>query len=328
MKRPGYHPLLHGLLLFAAGAVNAGEPAAPPLPVWQTLEYEQRAFMVTARSRIELGATADDPLTWRLQAHSSVASNAEEVELTLRAADGQALRRERFSQGKDQRYKTYDYLPQMVVRERFDPPKNTSLPPAQWPLSSRREIPYPPLPAGAVVTDAYALLELAGRFLDAEAASAEVVVNTEFNFYLVKMSRSTGPAIEVEYRLASGETASGRRDTRGVSLEISPLAEPDKPDFIMHREYGQYVRHPFRQLPFTLGRNGSTCSHPICASSRPCLRISRCIRSRASGESNKDCTSSTNPSTSSAPINPRPTGIDPGATPASVPCSFHDRKSG
>ena len=59
----------------------------------------------------------------------------------------------------------------------------------------------------------------------------EVVVNTEFNFYLVKMSRSTGPAIEVEYRLASGETASGRRDTRGVSLEISPLAEPDKPDF-------------------------------------------------------------------------------------------------
>ncbi|MCP5164648.1 MAG: hypothetical protein H6988_06620 [Pseudomonadales bacterium] len=231
MKRPGYHPLLHGLLLFAAGAVNAGEPAAPPLPVWQTLEYEQRAFMVTARSRIELGATADDPLTWRLQAHSSVASNAEEVELTLRAADGQALRRERFSQGKDQRYKTYDYLPQMVVRERFDPPKNTSLPPAQWPLSSRREIPYPPLPAGTVVTDAYALLELAGRFLDAEAASAEVVVNTEFNFYLVKMSRSTGPAIEVEYRLASGETASGRRDTRGVSLEISPLAEPDKPDF-------------------------------------------------------------------------------------------------
>ncbi len=236
MKQPGSRHLLCSFLLVAAGSAGAAdtpcEQTSPPLPNWQALEYEQRAFMVTARSRLELSADATDPATWRLQANSSVASNSEDVMLTLAATDGRTQRRERYSQGKNRRYKTYDYLPTMVVRERFDPPRDTSLPPTDWPLSSRKEIPYPPLPDGAVVTDAYTLLELAGRFLDSDATEAAVVVNTEFNFYLVKLSRGDGPAIEVNYRLSgSGQTVSGSRETRAVKLDIRPLAEPDKPDF-------------------------------------------------------------------------------------------------
>lgn len=236
MKQPGSRHLLWSFLLIAAGSAAAGdmpcEKTAPPLPNWQALEYEQRAFMVTARSRLELSPDAADPATWRLQANSSVASNSEDVGLTLTAVDGRAQRRERYSQGKDKRYKTYDFLPTMVVRERYNPPKDTSLPPTDWPLSSRKEIPYPPLPDNTVVTDAYALLELAGRFLDSDAASAAVAVNTEFNFYLVKLSRGDSQAIEVKYQLSgSGKTVSGSRATRAVKLDISPLAEPDKPDF-------------------------------------------------------------------------------------------------
>ena len=244
MKQPGSRQFLCSFLLVAASSVGADDlpcnQTAPPLPSWQALEYEQRAFMVTARSRLELHADATDPALWRLQANSSVASNSEDVGLTLAAADGRAQHRERYSQGKDKRYKTYDYLPTMVVRERFDPPADTSLPPTDWPLSSRKEIPYPPLPDGAVVTDAYALLELAGRFLDSKATDAAVAVNTEFNFYLVKLSRGNGPAIKVKYQLSgSGQTVSGNRETRAVKLAISPLAEPDKPDFSLLGLHGE-----------------------------------------------------------------------------------------
>ena len=244
MKQPGSRQFLCSFLLVAAGSVGADElpcdRTAPPLPSWQALEYEQHAFMVTARSRLALHADAADPAIWRLQANSSVASNSEDVGLTLAAADGRAQRRERYSQGKDKRYKTYDYLPTMVVRKRFDPPADTSLPPTDWPLSSRKDIPYPPLPDGAVVTDAYALLELAGRFLDSEASDATVAVNTEFNFYLVKLSRGNSPAIKVKYQLsASGQTVSGSRETRAVKLAISPLVEPDKPDFSLLGMHGE-----------------------------------------------------------------------------------------
>ncbi len=245
MKPTGPRQLLCCAALVAAGAL-ADDPAlvaaadAPPLPAWEILEYEQQAFLVTARSRLELSADPDDPLQWRLQANSSVASNAEQVELTLAASDGRALARQRLSQGRDsKRYKTYEFLPQYILRKRFDPPKDSGLPPGEWPLSSRREIPYPRLPAGTAITDAYALLELAGRFLGSDAKTTEVAVNTEFNFYRVKLTRSDGPAIEVQYRLGgSGETVSGRRDTRAVSLQVSPLAEPDKPDFSLLGLYG------------------------------------------------------------------------------------------
>ena len=246
MKSTGPRQLLYCAALIAAGSL-ADDPApgaattAPSLPAWEILEYEQEAFLVTARSRLELNADPGDPLQWRMQADSSVASNAEQVELTLAASDGRALARQRLSQGRDsKRYKTYEFLPQHILRKRFDPPKNKELPPTEWPLSSCREIPYPPLPAGTAVTDAYALLELAGRFLASDTEATEVAVNTEFNFYRVKMTRGDGPAIEVQYHLGgAGETVSGRRDTRAVTLEVSPLAEPDKPDFSLLGLHGR-----------------------------------------------------------------------------------------
>jgi hypothetical protein len=60
-----------------------------------------------------------------------------------------------------------------------------------------------------------------------------VVVNTEFNFYRVRMSHADGPAIEVDYRLAGGTAANtGQRPTRAVTIAVSDLGkQPEKPDF-------------------------------------------------------------------------------------------------
>ena len=76
-----------------------------------------------------------------------------------------------------------------------------------------------------VVTDAYALLDLAGRFLDSDQTSTEAVVNTEFNFYRVQMSRGEGPTIEMNYQLQGAAAVTGKRETRGVTLQVSPLGE-------------------------------------------------------------------------------------------------------
>lgn len=245
MTLPGPRHLLCCAALAAAAAAAADchestLPESPSLPAWQVLEYEQQAFLVTARSRLELAADGDKPGQWRLQADSSVASNSEQVELLLNAQDGRAVYRSRLSQGRDRRYKTYDFLPQYILRQRFDPAKGSELPPQEWPLSSSREVAYPAsLPAETPVTDGYALLELAGRFLASGGDSLEVAINTEFNFYLVKMTAVPTPAIEVSYRQAGlDQPVAGTRETRGVGLKISPLAEPEKPDFSLLGLYG------------------------------------------------------------------------------------------
>lgn len=239
MTRITRNPLIHCCLLSAAAlaslpaaAAGNSKEALPPLPAWQVLEYEQQAYFVTARSRVEIGEHSEDAGRWQLKADSSVASNVEVVVLDLAPADGRALYRSRFSKGKQQRYKTYEFRPKDILRVRHDPPAKTELPPAEWPVSSRHKIPYPPAASGMMVTDAYALLDLAGRFLDSDQASTEAVVNTEFNFYRVQMSRGEGPTIEMNYQLQGAAAVTGKRETRGVTLQVSPLGElAEKPDF-------------------------------------------------------------------------------------------------
>jgi hypothetical protein len=217
-----------------------------PLPDWQVLEYEQQAFWVTARSRVELAAMEEAPDNsaepqWQLRATSSVASNAEEVTVRLAASNGRALQRSRFSEGKGKRYKSYDFLAEHLVRERRDPPAKTTLPPAEWPLSSSKKIAYPEGAGEAVITDAYALLELAGRFLTSTEQSAEVVVSTDINFYRVHMTHSDGATIKVDYRLgAEQKVVSGKIATRAVKLQVSPLGtEQGKPDFSLLGLHGE-----------------------------------------------------------------------------------------
>tara|TARA_R110001599_G_scaffold353884_2_gene602358 strand:+ start:43879 stop:44736 length:858 start_codon:yes stop_codon:yes gene_type:complete len=238
MRTLSVEPLCRSLLLFTALAssqVPAGETSnIPPLPVWQVLEYEQKAFFMTAKSRVEIAVDENNSEHWQLTASSSVASNSEEVTLDLTAANGRALYRSRLSKGKEQRYKTYRFLPEHIERVRRNPPPKTELPPCEWPVSSRRDIAYPQEAAGKVVTDAYALLALAARFHASGAEAAEVIVNTEFNFYLVRMTPGGDPpGIKVNYRLDNSKTAvTGKRNAGAVALAISPAGDQlEKYDF-------------------------------------------------------------------------------------------------
>jgi len=237
MTTPPLQSLCRNLLLLTALgssqvlAADTDSAAAPP--VWEALEYEQKAFFMTAKSRVEIAVDEDNSQHWQLIAASSVASNSENVTLDMAAADGKALYRSRLSKGKEQRYKTYNFLPQHIERVRRDPPPKTQLPPDEWPVSSRHDIPYPQQAAGKVVTDAYALLALAGRFLASGAAFAEVIVNTEFNFYTVRMSSGADrPSVQANYQLGDQAAVTGERNTLAVALTISPIGDqPDKYDF-------------------------------------------------------------------------------------------------
>ncbi len=241
MSRSPYHSLLRSCLLSAAALASLPVAAqdtqlqieAATLPSWQVLEYEQKAYFVTASSRVEITPDTADNTRWRLNARSSVASNFEEVVLEMAATDGAALQRSRLSKGKQQRYKTYEFLPRHILRVRHDPAPKTKLPPPEWPVSNRHKIPYPPASRGMVVTDAYALLELARRFLASAEPSTEVVINTEFNFYRVRMSHTDDISISVNYRVAGhSEAVSGKQQARGVALDVSPMGElAEKPDF-------------------------------------------------------------------------------------------------
>lgn len=247
MNPPNYRPLLAGIALLAAGMASAGDntagdsstnAATNPLPAWQSLEFEQKTLWVTASSTVKVDTCPYGPENWQLSATASVARNSEEFELYFAAADGRAYWRSRLGHGqKQQRYKTWAFEPAQILRKRHEPDAEPDLPPAQWPLTSSRDIAYPAGTGELTVTDAYALLVLAERFQQATAEYADVLVNTDFNFYRVRMSHipasGDNSVIDVNYQL-TGEPGkvSGKRKTRGVALTISPLDNnPDKADF-------------------------------------------------------------------------------------------------
>ena len=83
-----------------------------------------------------------------------------------------------------------------------------------------------------MVTDAYALLLLADRLQASGETSTEVVVHTEFTFYRVRMTCGNGIPVQVNYQVTGAEAVKGKRDTRAVALQFTPLGTPvDKPDF-------------------------------------------------------------------------------------------------
>jgi hypothetical protein len=223
--------LLWGLCWQVAASDGATDPV---LPAWQALVFEQRAFGVTARSRLEVDRwPGRDDGALRLTADSAVSSNTETVNLTLAPGDARVLRRTRLSSGRDQRYKTWDYRPAYVLRERREPRRGAGADPDQWPVSSRRKLDYPAAAGELVITDVCALLLLAGRFQAGSAETLEVAVLTDINFYRVRMTRGPVQEIPVDYRLSGDDRREhGKRRTRAVTVEYSALGTPeDKPDF-------------------------------------------------------------------------------------------------
>ncbi len=216
------------------------ETPAPPLPDWQILEFEHRAFWATAQSRVEINRDTANVQQWQLTAASSVVGNSEQVTLSLDPKNARVIKRMRLSSGKQQRYKIFDYRADYILRERHTPGDDPNQPSTEWPLKSRKKIAYPELANGMVITDVYALLLLADRFQAGSDESAEWVVLTDFNFYHVRMTHSADTDIPVDYQVAGGQSVTGTREMRTVTLQVKPLVPlVAKPDFSLLGLHGR-----------------------------------------------------------------------------------------
>jgi len=240
-KLPGM--LLIGLCLTLAGVSRAAENAPPPLPDWQVLEFEEKAFWATARSRLEILPVSDDKKPgdkkpdgkelWELTVLSSVVDNSEQIVVRFDPATGRAVKRSRLSRGKEQRFKSWQYEANFILRERRNPGTDTRVPPQDWPISNSGQVPYPAAAKDFALTEPNLLFLLAQR-LQAQGTdkSMDVLVQTDLNFYRVRLTSGNGIPINVNYAVTGQGAITGQRETLAVALQVTPegtLAE--KADF-------------------------------------------------------------------------------------------------
>lgn len=243
--------LSSGLLLLALWSSTALGKAT--LPSWQALEFEYTAFWATARSEVSVLPDTNNDGQWHLTANNSVRSafsgNAEKKQMVFAPESGQLKQRSRYSQGSSERFKYYDYLSEHITRERRDPQEGQSAltsEPTEWPLSSRSQISYPALQNEEVVTDAYALLPLASSFNASEESQRSYVVQTDYNFYRVKMTRSIDTTVNAHYVVQGSDgdkkTINGPRKVSSVTLRVSPAGTlAEEPDFELMGLHGRLI---------------------------------------------------------------------------------------
>jgi hypothetical protein len=211
------------LLISSAG--QAEDDAQPRLPVWQVLEFEEKAFWATARSSLEVQAVPQEPALWELTVLNSVVDNSELIVQQLDPTTGRALGLTRLSRGKEQRMKAYKFTDEFVLRERRTPANGSTLPPEEWPVTSSEKIPYPLFddePTRPVITSPYILVLLAQQ-LQAQGGdkTLELLVHTDWNFYLVRLTSGNGIPVDVNYSIDGGQAIQGRHETRAVALQAT-----------------------------------------------------------------------------------------------------------
>ncbi|MCB1688144.1 MAG: hypothetical protein KDI33_06650 [Halioglobus sp.] len=217
--------------LSMASLAQAAQDEVPSLPSWQVLDYEQKAFWATARSRLEVLPAPGKPNVWVLDVLSSVVDNSEKLQVYFDAATGRVLSRSRISSGKEQRMKSYQYEADRILRERRNAPVDSKTPADQWPVTSTRYLEYPATIGKTVVTSPYMLVLLAARLAaQGPDRSMEVIVNTDLNFYRVKLTSGSGGAVKADYKVTGQEAVSGKVETIAVAIHASPegaLADDD-----------------------------------------------------------------------------------------------------
>lgn len=223
--------LLVLVLLSMTTVTRATENTVSQLPSWQVLEYEQKAFWATARSRLEILPVAGKPNVWTLDVKSSVVDNSEQLQMNFDVTTGRVLSRSRISSGKEQRMKSYQYEADYILRERREPPAGGNIPSAQWPVSNTQYLKYPASTGDTVVSTPYMLILLASQ-LQAQGPnqSREVIVNTDVNFYRVKLTSGNGFPVAAKYQVTGQPAVSGKFDTTAVAIQASPegsLADND-----------------------------------------------------------------------------------------------------
>jgi hypothetical protein len=164
-----------------------------------------------------------------------VVDNSEKLQLTFNAATGALLTRTRISSGREQRMKSYKYETDFILRERSNSPADPNVPPDQWPVTNQKWMEYPPSRGSTVVTSPYMLVLLASQ-LQAQGPgnTMEVIVNTDLNFYRVKLTSGDGIAVEANTTITGGDAVTGKRETLAVALLASPEGKlEDDDDFTL-----------------------------------------------------------------------------------------------
>jgi len=217
------------LLLTIALPVSGLTDPAISLPGWSEVSFERQSIWAAARSKLSIEARNDDRLgaVWVLQVEESIAENRAQETQLLTPGSGSLLQRSRLTSGKNTRLKEYRYAAEQLVRTRREPDSVRDLPPAQWPVSSRRDIAYPELEEGAVLTSMPALLLAAGSVLETPGHAVTVYVHGDINFYRVRLSVVGKEQVEVDYSLVGGEQRlKGRRTAVVVGLQVDPVGTP------------------------------------------------------------------------------------------------------
>lgn len=218
-------------LFLTAALVLSFSTAARDLPSWESLEFEQKAFWVTAHASLHLASAGGKPQRWQLTAISSVANNMEQRTVEFESDSGRVIERERLSRGKNQRLKQYAYTDTGVLRLRKEP-EDGATPGDDWSVTSHRELAIPDTALDNPLVDSYALLVLAAEAIDSEKP-VRFSVHTDFNFYTVEVLAGKVESVQLARQLHSGETKlDGVRQARAVTLRASGLpGNPDKADF-------------------------------------------------------------------------------------------------
>lgn len=207
----------------------AEEEKAPQLPAWQVLEFEEKAFWATAKSRMEILPDSADESLWELTALSSVVNNSEKVIVAFDPATGRVITRSRLSQGKGQRMKSYEYEEDFVLRERRNPSTDSSALPKEWPVTSQKKVTLPMSASDTVLTSRHLLILLAQRLqAQGPGKSLEVLVHTDMNFYRVLLTSGNGIPVEVDYQVTGESGVSGTRETYGVAVQVQPEGTPEE----------------------------------------------------------------------------------------------------
>lgn len=237
-----YRILLICLALAFGGEVLAqdeaqDEPAAktlPQLPVWEALDFEEKAFWATAKARISIPNPPENATSWKLNGAGSVQNTYELVSMEFDPATCQLVTRERLSRGRrEQRHKSWDYHDGYIVRKRRNPDVSVQGNPSEWPVNHARRVYYPKRGDNLPVTNEYLLLLLAGRLAgEGPGASEDVLVHTDLNFFWVRLTVVPGKRINRDYAVTGGKQVRGPVDSIAVTIRMRPEGrQEEKPDF-------------------------------------------------------------------------------------------------
>lgn len=245
-------PRWRSLLPWCLVCMLSSQASAMQLPAWQQLVFEQKSFWATARGVLTLSeftdvrgardvnragtpAADDRPRYLSLEVNNYVASNSEQITLTLDADSGAVQFRWRLSRGRESRVKIHEYASTYIARERREPPSEDSgVSPADWPPTHQMSLPLPPEAEGRHLVATHALLVLLPTLVADPARANDYLVHTDLNFFRLEASLSDKTVVIDNALTVDGETSETDRRCQVLTLRTIPLpGNPEEPDVML-----------------------------------------------------------------------------------------------